>query len=227
LLSKISYHHPVIKFGCKTTNQIQARKITVANGCTNFVLKIYKNKYSLSIEGVHAGMVYHVMGAVAVAYQLGIQTDTMIAALRKPVVVPGRFEKRILTQGKGTLINDCYNANPESIKAALLAFDQLPTKAKKIVVLGDMLELGTDTAFWHRQIGRFMRKISNVSHLILVGSAVQWTHRTVPRGLLTEHVSAWQEALEKVKQQTAKQEVCILVKGSHGMHLVHLVDALT
>jgi len=84
--------------------------------------------------------------------------DVIITAIQKPCVVEGRFEERLVNDGRGTLINDCYNANPESMKAALLAFQQIETKSPKIAILGDMLGLGVNSPFWHRQVGRFLRK---------------------------------------------------------------------
>ncbi len=67
------------------------------------------------------------------------------------------------------MINDCYNANPESMKAALLAFQKMDTKAQKIAVLGDMLEFGVNSPFWHRQLGRFLRKVPSLKSCYFSG----------------------------------------------------------
>jgi UDP-N-acetylmuramoyl-tripeptide--D-alanyl-D-alanine ligase len=109
------------------------------------------------------------------------------------------------------------------MKAALLAFEAIDTKAKKIVVLGDMLELGINSPFWHRQLGRFLRKVPSVSHVILIGSMVQWTKKTLPVNFSVEHVPNWQIAIEKL-HESLKDESAILVKGSLGMGLRNLVD---
>ncbi|HSW74066.1 MAG TPA: UDP-N-acetylmuramoyl-tripeptide--D-alanyl-D-alanine ligase, partial [Candidatus Limnocylindria bacterium] len=180
LLASVGYVHPVIKFGSKTINQIQARKIQVSAQQTSFFLKIYKEKYQITIANVHEGYVFNALAAAAAAHLLGVSNATIIQAMQQPLVVPGRFEQRILKDKRGHLINDCYNANPESMKAALLAFQKIETPAQKIAVLGDMLELGIGTPFWHRQLGRFLRKVPSLKHLILVGEHVRWTKKTAP-----------------------------------------------
>jgi UDP-N-acetylmuramoyl-tripeptide--D-alanyl-D-alanine ligase len=192
VLANVSYQHPVIKFGSKTTNQIQARKMRVAGSHISFVLKIYKKKYSIVLDHPHVGAVFNALAATAVAHWLGVSDDLIVKAIQTPCVVEGRFEERAITDGRGTLINDCYNANPESMKAALLAFQQIETKSPKIAILGDMLGLGVNSPFWHRQVGRFLRKVPSLNKVILVGNLVSWVKKTSPVGLRVEIVPSWQ-----------------------------------
>ena len=70
----------------------------------------------------------------------------------------------------------------------MLAFEKLESKGQKIAVLGDMLELGVNSPFWHRQLGRFLRKVPSLNHVVLVGELVKWTKGTVPVGITFEHV---------------------------------------
>jgi len=229
MLSSIGYAHPVIRFGCKTTNQIQARKVRINESSIDFVLKIYHKKYSIRMQGTHIGVVFNAIAAACVARLLGIHDDVILKGIQQQIVVPGRFECKKLTTGKGSLIDDCYNASPESVKAALLAFEKIETQAKKILVFGDMLELGVDSAFWHRQIGRFLRKAPSVHTVILVGSLVKWVSKTLPVGIKVELVATWQEAVELLKKLVA-QESLLLVKGSTAGYtngLVHLVRHFT
>ncbi|OQA34688.1 MAG: UDP-N-acetylmuramoyl-tripeptide--D-alanyl-D-alanine ligase [Candidatus Dependentiae bacterium ADurb.Bin331] len=226
LLASVAYKHPVIKFGSKTTNQVQARKIHVGADAISFNLKLYGAKYTVTLPTNHKGAVFHLLAAVATAYLLGVPTETIIKGIEKPINVPGRFERRPLKNGKGILINDAYNASPESMKAALTAFAQINTQAHKIAVLGDMLELGVNSAFWHRQIGRFLRKVPAVREVILVGNQVQATLKTVPLSVKVDVVPTWKEAVDKLKSRI-DQESCILVKGSRGIALNNLVDELT
>ena len=137
-------------------------------------------------------------------------------------MVSGRFEQLALKKGGGLIINDCYNANPESMKAALLAFGKMKTKGQKIAVLGDMLELGVNGPFRHRRLGRFLRKVPSLDHLVLVGDMVKWTKKTVPPGMSVEIVPTWKEAVVKLEEKLGKENV-ILVKASRGMGLGNLV----
>ena len=226
LLSQVSYIHPMVKFGSKTINQIQARKIRISTSSTSFVLKIYKQKYQVTVPKAHEGAVYNALAATALAYLLNIPVDTILAGIQKAIVVEGRFEERTMKEHAGLIINDCYNANPESMKAALLAFEKYETKAQKVAVLADMLELGVNSPFWHRQLGRFLRKVPSLKKVILVGEMVKWTKKTAPVSLPVELVATWQEALHYLKTDLATESV-VLLKGSHGMKLGNLVDALS
>ena len=226
LLAQVAYPHPVIKFGSKTTNQIQARKIVMNNTQTNFVLKIYRKKYQVKLLKAHRGAVENSLAATAAAHLLGVSDEVIVKAIQEPLRVVGRFEERNLKAAQGTLIDDCYNANPESMKAALLAFQRMETEATKIAVLGDMLELGVNSPFWHRQLGRFLRKVPSLERVILVGDMIQWTKKTVPAGLTVDVVPTWHEAVEKLKG-CLNQESVVLVKGSLGVGLKNLVDTFT
>jgi len=226
ILAHVSYSHPVIKFGSKTTNQIQARKMRVSGSHISFVLKIYKKKYSIVLDHPHIGAAFNVLTATAVAHLVGISDEIIVKAIQEPCVVQGRFEERMVNDGKGMLINDCYNANPESMKAALLAFQQIETKSPKIAILGDMLGLGVNSPFWHRQVGRFLRKVPSLNKVILVGNLVSWVKKTAPVGLPVEMVGSWQEAVQKIEGDLDTKPA-ILVKGSLAIGLGNLVSALT
>lgn len=224
LSAMVSYPHPIIKFGSKTTNQIQARKVRVVDAHIRCVLKVYKDKYNVVLEKPHAGAITSALVAAAVSHILLIPHDILCEAVQKPVVIPGRFERRALRSGRGAVISDCYNANPESVKAALSAFQNIETGAFKTVVLGDMLELGVNSPFWHRQIGRFFRKAPSLKKVILVGNLVQWVEKTLPLGVLVERVQTWQEATKLIDKIAPAQNHLILVKGSNGVGLLNLVD---
>lgn len=226
LLAGVGYTHPVIKFGYKTVNQVQARKIQVNADSITFVLKLYKEKFTVTLPNPHEGSVMNSLAASTLAYLLEIPSAVIVKAIQQPIKVSGRYEEKILVAHKGRVIHDCYNANPESMKAALLAFGKMETKAQKIAVLGDMLELGVNAPFWHRQLGRFLRKVPSLKHVILVGDMVKWTYKTIPVGITVDIVPTWKEAVEKLEPQLAQESV-VLVKGSLGIALENLVRKIT
>ncbi len=225
LLTHVSYKHPVMRVGLKTINQIQARKIRTQGDEIHFVLKMYNHKYPVTLTQAHEGRVMNVLTAAGVAHLLGIDDAVIVRAVQQPFHVPGRFEHCMMKQGNGTIINDTYNANPESVKAALLAFEKIAVTSgtRKIAVLGDMRGLGQNAPFWHRQIGRFLRKIPSLNQLILVGSDVEWTKKTAPMNLPVELVSTWQDAVAVLEKLT-KDPVLVLVKGSRSLHLENVVN---
>ncbi|RTL07063.1 UDP-N-acetylmuramoyl-tripeptide--D-alanyl-D-alanine ligase [Candidatus Dependentiae bacterium] len=222
ILSDVSYLHPIIKFGSKMSNQIQARKTRISGEQIHFILKIYGKKYPVIIKKPHVGIINQVLAVSAVGYLLQIPDEVMVKAIQEPMVVAGRFQPFSCKFNGATLIDDCYNANPESVKAALLALQQMESTQQKIVVLGDMLGLGINSPFWHRQIGRFLRKVPSVKKVILVGKLVEWVQKTAPFGCEVVVVADWQSAVA-VLEQDIKNKPVILVKGSRAIGLDNLV----
>lgn len=222
LLSTVSYCHPVIRFGFKTINQVQARKVVEKDGALSFVLKLYDQKYSIVLTKTHRGFVNNILAAATLAHHLGVSDEAIVEGIKTLPACAQRYEVCRLKDFKGILIDDCYNASPESMKAALLAFESEKGTGKKIAVLGDMLELGQNSSFWHRQIGRFLRRVPTLQHLILVGEQVKWIEKTAPHGITIEKVPSWQDAVSKLSA-TLEDHAVVLVKGSRGMQLQNVV----
>jgi len=226
-LAATAYPHPVVKFGAKTTNQVQVRKVRIDGGRITFIMRLYGVKYPIVTDLPHSGAIYNALAAASLAHVLGVPHDIIAKGVLERAVVPGRFELRDLANGQGTLINDTYNASPESVKEGLLAFQRLETKTKKLLVLGDMCGLGANGPFWHRQIGRFLTKAPSVRQVILVGNLVKYIERTVPVGVHVDRVDSWREALTLLKEELVRQKAAVLVSGSRDMGLENLVDACT
>ncbi|MGA9530420.1 MAG: UDP-N-acetylmuramoyl-tripeptide--D-alanyl-D-alanine ligase [Candidatus Babeliales bacterium] len=227
LLASIGYMHPVVKFGFKMSNQVQARKLVFSQSTASFVFKIYHNKYSITTSDLYEGMIKNKLAAAALAYYLGVPEAFIIKGIEEPFVVPGRFERKAFKDYEGSyLIYDAYNAHPESMRASLFAFDRYETESKKVALLGDMHELGIHSSFWHRQLGRLLYKVTSLDRVILVGKMVEWTRKTVPVNLPVTVVSSWEEALHEVGNEL-KNPVTVLVKGSKAKGLDDFVSALT
>ena len=112
----------------------------------------------------------------------------------------------------------------------LIAFDRIDTGLEKVVILSDMNELGEDSPFWHRQIGRFFHKMHSVGSLILMGNMVKWVGQTVPIGLKVDYASNCEEVLNILDSLMKSKKLCILVKGStfgYTSGLAELVRDLT
>ncbi len=224
ILSQVGYSYPIIRFGQKTTNQIQARKIKTINGTTSFNLKIYSNKYSIVLPHTHQAMINNILAAVSLAHLVGVDENCIVNTIQKLSMYKQRFEVCALDNKKGIIIDDCYNASPESVKAALFAFEHMNGFAKKIVVLGDMLELGENTHFWHRQIGRFLKKYQSINHIILIGEHMKAVKETAPYGSSIETFNSWQDSLERLNS-LIEDDNAVLIKGSRGMQLQNIVKA--
>ncbi|MCX5923073.1 MAG: UDP-N-acetylmuramoyl-tripeptide--D-alanyl-D-alanine ligase [Candidatus Dependentiae bacterium] len=224
-LADISYIHPVIRFGKKTTNQIQARKIATDKNTVSFIAKIYNKRYAVVLPSCNESRVMNALAAICVGYVLGISDDILIKGVQEPVIVPGRFE--MIPHSSGSMIiHDGYNSNPESVKASLAAFEKYQTDKKKIVVLGDMLELGAESPFWHRQLGRLLHKVSDVNHVILIGKEIEWTKKSLPIGMKSSLFATIDDAFDSLKNMLLQKDKVFLFKASNSIKFSDLIKKL-
>ena len=173
----------------------------------------------LELEGVH--YVHDALAAVAVAAELGVAPEKIRQALSQFQNMAGRQE---IFEAKGyTIIQDCYNAGPESMAAALNVLGNKP--GRHVAVLGDMLELGPRTAAEHYKVGRIAAEKAEVllaygpeSNRMLAGA--------LTGGMPTERVRAFTEKapLVVVLKQMAKPGDVILFKGSRGMRMEQVLE---
>lgn len=224
-LATVSYAHPIIRFGKKTINQIQARKIVIEHNMIHFTAVIYNKKYPVVLQTSNQVRVMNALAALAIGHLLNIAEDILIKGIEQPLTVPGRFEPILLSSGS-IIINDAYNANPESVKASLRAFESYHTDKKKILVLGDMAELGTSSIFWHRQIGRIIRKMSTIAAVVLVGTEVVHIKKLLPFSMHCYHYQSLDEAYNFLKPLVSSHDTILLCKASHSMNFDRLIHQL-
>jgi UDP-N-acetylmuramoyl-tripeptide--D-alanyl-D-alanine ligase len=231
LLAGAYYTHPVIRFGTKTKNQIQARMIKMLpDNSISFILKIYDKKIRVNLNGNNPGFVNNALAATTLAHLLNISLSDIVKGLESFKGFDNRFERKKITKGSGEFISDCYNASPESMKAAILAFEQIKTLNNKIAVLGEMKELGESERFWHRQIGRVLGRALSLSHLILVGKNARLMAKSAPITIKIDFVEDWiqaKEVLANILRQNKEKESLVLVKASHSVGLEKIVDDLS
>ena len=168
----------------------------------------------LKVPGKHN--VINALAAAAVAVGLGINKQTIAAGLARFTGVKGRLQTK---QGKhnAVLIDDSYNANPASVRAALAVLAQ--ASGKKYLVLGDMGELGDGGADFHRMIGREARH-AGLSGLLTLGELS--AHATTEYGEGARHFESMQALLTAVESLLAP-DVTILVKGSRFMRMENVI----
>jgi UDP-N-acetylmuramyl pentapeptide synthase len=112
------------------------------------------------------------------------------------------------------------------MKAAIASFDRLPIDKPKIALIGDMLELGVMSSYWHRQVGRMIRKAKSISRIILVGENMKHALKTMPHTIQIHHVNNWQEAKAILAQELQHTNACVLLKASRGIGLDNVVKEM-
>ena len=175
----------------------------------------------LHVEGSH--YVADALAAVTVGLALGVQPSQIQAGLDSFRNMAGRQE--ILQLGGMTVIKDCYNAGPESMEAALKVLGTKPKR--RVAVLGDMLELGACSPAEHYRVGRMAALTSDL--VFAFGpNAARVVSGCLTGGMDTLHALAYtdKEKLIADLKLTCKPGDTLLVKGSRGMHMEQVVDAL-
>jgi UDP-N-acetylmuramoyl-tripeptide--D-alanyl-D-alanine ligase len=124
-------------------------------------------------------------------------------------------EEEVPLPGGGLLLNDCYNANPVSMRAALTHLDERAGAHRRLAVLGEMAELGTDAPVYHAEIGELVRSIG--VQVIAVGE--------LARAYGGEWVATAEEASERLRTELRPGDV-VLVKGSRSVGLEVVVENL-
>ncbi len=160
-------------------------------------------------------MVGNALLAAAVGHECGLSLEEIAQGLAS-VKLPGARMQVLEVQG-ARIINDAYNANPSSMKAALVALKEFPNTKRRIAVLGSMGELGQHAVELHHEVGQFAAE-QNVEFLIAVGphaepliiGALSGGMKNVIRALDAEEAATALKAL-------LREGDAVLVKGSHFM----------
>lgn len=181
----------------------------------------------LSVRSRHAAL--NALSAIAAYDALGLPLDGLGAGARDVRLSRWRDEEIPLADG-GLLLADCYNANPESIRAALAHLDSLARGRRRVVVLGDMLELGPDAPAFHRQLGE---EVARSGAAVLVGVGALARHyldgaerdRAQDERPTLDWAPDADAASERVRAHLAPGDA-ILVKGSRGIRLEAVVEAI-
>lgn len=170
--------------------------------------------------------VYASLPALLVGQELGINLLLGIEALLKHQPPPGRL--RIIPGLKNTVIvDDTYNSSPVAAEEALRAFNDLRVSGKKIVVLGDMLELGRNSEEAHKEIGKLSADVCDI--LVTVGIRARGiAEGALIAGLSEKNVFQFEEAYEagKFVEGVMEKGDAILVKGSQSMRMERIVEEI-
>lgn len=211
----------VVTFGVKR-GIIKPEKLTWnENACADFY--IGRTHFVLNVPGTHN--LYNSLAAIAVGDAFRVPRTTIARALGNFRATNMRMEIRKAAGFK--IVSDCYNANPSSTRMALQTIGHMDIRGSRIAVLGDMLELGKASKDLHKEIGALVPEM-NFDLLLAVGKdAQEFVKGARAAGMAqTYHFDSVQEVIEFLGDVVSEGDV-VLVKGSRGMHMEQVVDALT
>ena len=179
-----------------------------------FDIKLSDKTYNIEFSIPNKYLLANILLAVKVAEIYQIQPSAIARALNTFEGAKGRLENIELSNNI-TLINDCYNASPESIKSSLSVLNN--TKKKKMAIIGDVLELGEHSQALHKKIEKSLEEIEDL-RVVTVGEATKIIN-------LGRHFNNNEELKEHLNRAKL-DDTTILIKGSHGMHLEEITDFL-
>jgi UDP-N-acetylmuramoyl-tripeptide--D-alanyl-D-alanine ligase len=174
---------------------------------------------ALPLVGKHN--IYNALAAVAVVLQHGFSPSEAAAALSS--LAPSDKRGQVIQVGDTTVINDCYNSNPKALDAMVDALATMPA-SRRIVVAGEMLELGLASDELHRRSGQHIAE-RGIDILIGVRGKAQFLVEAARKhGTRAEFLDTPQEAGEWLARETRKGDV-VLLKASRGVKLEGALEA--
>ncbi|MCW8107062.1 UDP-N-acetylmuramoyl-tripeptide--D-alanyl-D-alanine ligase [Alteromonas ponticola] len=221
---KLRYNN-VLTFSPDQQNEADftAQEITIGlNGCAEFELLCPQGQVSiqLNIPGIHN--VGNALVAAALALQVGATLDDVRDGLLNMAQVKGRLNVKMLTS-QVRLLDDTYNANVASVSAAI---DTLASfSGKRVLILGDMAELGEKARFYHEQVGQYALD-KGIDTIITLGVLSQCASAVFgPNGYHFSDIDSLIDNLENTLS-FEQRDISILVKGSRSSRMERVVTAI-
>ena len=209
--------YPVVRFGLTQPADISAHTINTSACGISFILKLPQAEVPVRLKIPGRFMVMNAMAAAAAGWVAGIVPEEIVRGIESFQPVPGRMG--LVETRKGIfLIDDTYNANPHSMRAAIDALLALRGSRRGIIVLGDMFELGDSAESLHQSVGGWAAK-SGVTRFYATGDfAGAYVAGALKNGMRAQDLfSGTKDALLEDLKLFLKKGDWVLVKGSRGM----------
>lgn len=206
-----SIPQPIVWYGTSDFCDYRATHIRMEGAQTVFEMITPTESFEVRLQAMGEHNVRNALVAVAVAERYGVSAKKAAEAL---YTFQGQRQKIVHTS-RFTMIDDTYNASPDSMRAALRVLRDMPCKGKRIAVLADMLELGEDEVEYHRQVGNYVKEYG-IDYLIAYGELS--ANILLAAGIEGFHATSIEE-IEKQLEMVAEPEDVVLLKGSNGMKL--------
>ncbi|MCL2662897.1 MAG: UDP-N-acetylmuramoyl-tripeptide--D-alanyl-D-alanine ligase [Oscillospiraceae bacterium] len=213
-----------LTFGLEEYNDVRAVNVH-ANSVDSVEFDIVSDKSNFHVKlpayGSHLASL--APAAVIVGQLLGLTDEEICKGFTLYEPVEGR--SNVSNINGITLIDDCYNANPNSVKAALTSISALP--GRHVAILGDMLNLGEHTVKMHHEVGMFAAQ-TGINCLLCQGDLSNNIYKgfVSNSGINAKHYKSMEELMEEIPVQIKKGDA-ILVKASRGMHFERLLPIIS
>jgi len=210
---------PAVLFGFAEDADVRAEAVSLTSGGAHF--RALGVEFESPLAGRHG--VSNVLAGIAVAHTMGIAPEKLRDAVRS--LKPGAMRGERTIRNGITIINDCYNANPEAMRSMLELLRDTPA-TRRIAVLGEMLELGREADTLHRNIGRFAAE-QGIHAVIGIRGAGRWmVDEAIAAGLSGGAASFFEtpEQAGEFLRTFLKSGDAVLFKGSRGVHVERALE---
>lgn len=219
LKDKLSNGRRVYLFG--TDNEkcdFYGENITESNGVTVFDVHYDGKTCRVELPCIGKHNVMNSLAAFCIGILAGMSENEIVLALKK--YKSDAMRQNIVKKNGVTVIVDCYNASPDSMKASLKVLSDMKTDGKKYAVLGDMLELGEESEKLHTLVGEYVRE-SKIDMLYCYGKDSEYIIR---KSNTRAEFSEDKDAIARLLKGRLKPGDAVLFKASRGMKLEEIID---
>jgi UDP-N-acetylmuramoyl-tripeptide--D-alanyl-D-alanine ligase len=215
------FHGKVVTFGVHKPADVSARSIQ-SRGPLGSAFEIVADgeraAAALPLLGEHN--IYNALAAVAVSLQYDVSLHDAAESLT--TLSAGDKRGEIISYAGATIINDCYNSNPKALDSLVLSLAQLPGK-RRVVVAGEMLELGPTAEAMHRDCGRHMANYGIDVLLGVRGLAKAMVEGASAAGMHAKFVDTPEDAGEWLRREVIPGDI-VLLKASRGVRLERALE---
>lgn len=210
----------------KRYSRQEAKNINIKEECIQYTIPIYGEETKITLHTYGKYQIINSIAAIRVAEMYRIQKENIVQGLANFQPIKRRFVVKTSKIG-ATLIDDTYNANPNSMKAGLQTANEMKSK-RKIAVLGDMLELGETSDILHEEIGEFFSQIQ-FDELYTYGEKAKIIAQKASPYLPKNQVimaDSKEELIQQLQKETKEGDL-IYVKASGKMKFSNIIKALS
>ena len=216
----------IITFGMKNKSDIMPYDIVLSEDGSTYKIDFDGITYNVKISVGGNHFVLNSLCAIAIGKLFDIKMEDILEGIANFELTKRRMQVEKNKVGI-TIINDCYNANYDSMKAAIEYLGKINAN-KRIAVLGDMLELGEFSKELHEKVGKEVAK-NNIDVLVTVGSlSKDIANKAIEDGMLAEKVFVCENNEEAIKviEEISKKEDAILLKASNGLNFQEIFNEI-
>jgi len=214
----------IISFGTSSKSNIRLVKIINQNNKKYLIIKIQQKKIKIETLTLNDNFNKNFLIVITILIHLKLDLKKIIKIAKNFPIPSGRgdFLYKKIKNKKIEIVNDSYNANPISMINAIKNFVALNTKKDKIAIIGDMLELGSKSRFYHQKVGNYLNN-TKIRKVYLVGKEVGCIYtklKSIKKCEIYNNIDQFKEVFREILNEKS----IFLIKGSNGVGLNKLLN---